>query len=76
MNIIKAIKTPKSSFAICEARGCTRLAPHIIIITSHYQLTEKQNMNEVQEYSFCDKHLEQFKKEVSLMTPALHLERE
>jgi len=68
MKIISYAKMPKKYFDICEARRCPKEAHHLVII----QTKNRDGENIAEEYSFCDKHLEQFKKEAaSLNTPKL-----
>ena len=61
MKIISYRKMPKKYFDICEARRCPKGAKHLLIIQSK----DRDGKNVADEYAFCDKHLEQFKKEVS-----------
>ena len=59
--IFSVIKMPKNYFDICEARRCQHGATKIVI----FQTKDREGNNVAAEYSFCDKHLEQFKQEVN-----------
>jgi len=61
MRILSYAKMPKKYFDICEARRCSLEAKHLIII----QTKNRDGENVAGEYSLCDKHLEQFKKEAN-----------
>ena len=64
MRIISYAKMPKKNFDICEARRCSKEAHHLVII----QTKNRAGLNIADEYSFCDKHLDQFKKEASSLS--------
>ncbi len=64
MKIISYRKMPKKYFDICEARRCPKEAKHLVIIQSK----NREGGNVAGEYSFCDKHLKQFKKETGDLT--------
>ncbi len=61
MKIISHRQMPKKYFDICETRRCRKGAKHLIFINSE----TRDHKNEAQEYAFCDKHFEQFKKETA-----------
>ncbi|KKN35022.1 hypothetical protein LCGC14_0787710 [marine sediment metagenome] len=61
MKIISYMKMPKKYFDICEARRCPKEAKHLVIIQSK----NRDEENVADEYSFCDKHLNQFKDETA-----------
>jgi hypothetical protein len=60
IKIFTAIKMPRKNFDICEARRCQHSTKKIIIIR-----TEKDGLNYIDTFSLCEKHFEQFKKEVA-----------
>jgi hypothetical protein len=59
MKIVTIVKIPANSFDICHARKCNHLATSVVVIRAKY---DKENTTE--QYSFCDKHIEQLKQEV------------
>lgn len=63
MRILSYRKMPKKYFDICEARRCPKQAKHLVFI----QVEDRSGGNVADEYSFCDKHLEQFKVEANKM---------
>jgi hypothetical protein len=64
--IVSIIKMPKKYFDICEVRRCQRSATKLMIVKTKDRLGN----NVAAEYSFCEKHLEQFKKELRGSTPS------
>ncbi len=59
MRIVSYRKMPKKYFDICEARRCPKEAKHVVTIISK----GGKDRTDYQAYSFCDKHLQQFKDE-------------
>ncbi len=62
MRIISYRKMPKKYFDTCEARRCSKGAKHIVTIISK----GGEHRTDYQDYSFCDKHMQQFKDEAEV----------
>jgi hypothetical protein len=67
MKILSITKMPKRYFDICEARKCPKEAKYLLII----QTKNRDGQNVVEEYSFCDKHIQQLKQEAETIAEYL-----
>lgn len=62
MKLISYREMPKKYFDICDARKCPKEARNLVTIHS-----KGDGETDLQQYSFCDKHLQQFKDEARVI---------
>ena len=62
MKLISYRKLPMKYFDICDARKCPKEARHLVTIHS-----KGDGETDLQQYSFCEKHLAQFQKEATTL---------